>query len=74
MYAQSPRVTVIRTIAQNVMTGKPMKPRPRRRNPADAARNARAVCTMTTETVLTVNFHEGRDFRHSWPGRLRERQ
>ena len=30
--------------------------------------------TITTEIVLTVNFQDGSDRRHSWPGRLRERQ
>ena len=74
MYAVSPSVTVISTIAQNVMTGRPMKPSPSSRKPAYVARNASAVCTITTEIVLTVNFHDASDLRHSWPGWFRDRQ
>ena len=73
-YAVIPSVTAMSTTAQKVMTGSPTNPRLSTRYVAYVARNARAACAITTETVLTVYFQAGSERRHSSPGRRRARQ
>ena len=74
IHAVMPRVTAISTTDQNVTIGSPMKPIASTRYSAYTATKASAVWTMTTEMVLTMNFHDGSVCRHSCPGRLRARQ